>query len=120
MLLAIAHTLRLPSQAGAPALERLQAALGRRRLLVVLDNFEQVGAAAPDLSALLSRCPNVTMLVTSRVVLLASGEQVYVVPPLRLPPPAMVSREHLAQVEAIRLFVEPARAASLCAEALTH
>jgi len=110
VLLTIAQTLRLPDQAGAPVLERLAAALGRRQMLLLLDNFEQVVAAAPELSGLLGRCPGVTALVTRGVVLRASGEHVYVVPPMQLPAPAMVSSDDVAKVEAARLFVERARA----------
>lgn len=110
VLLTIAQTLRLVDQAGEPVLERLQAALQRRRMLLLLDNVEQVADAAPDFVELLRRCPGVTALVTSRVVLRASGEQVYIVPPLQLPAPDVTDVERLVEVDAIRLFLERARA----------
>jgi predicted ATPase len=56
--------------------------IGERDLLLVLDNFEQVVEAAPELSALLSACPNLRLLVTSRQLLRISGEVEYPVPPL--------------------------------------
>jgi predicted ATPase len=96
---------------GTPA-DRLAHALGRRHLLVVLDNFEQVLDAAPLVTDLLGRCPRLAFLVTSRVVLRVDGEQVYPVPPLALPDPERLPiLEQLANVGAVRLFVARARAA---------
>ena len=65
--------------------------IGDRELLLLLDNFEQVVAAAPELASLLERCPNLTILVTSRELLRVRGEVEYGVLPL-------------AQPEAVRLF----------------
>ncbi|MEP7378871.1 MAG: adenylate/guanylate cyclase domain-containing protein [Chloroflexota bacterium] len=56
--------------------------IGARQMLLVLDNLEQVIQAAPDLSTLLSTCPNLRMLDTSRELLRVSGEVEYPVPPL--------------------------------------
>jgi predicted ATPase/class 3 adenylate cyclase len=56
--------------------------IGEREMLLVIDNFEQVVEAAPALSALLSACPNLTLLVTSRELLRIQGEIEYAVPPL--------------------------------------
>ena len=64
-----------------------------RELLLLLDNLEQVIEAAPELSALLSACPNLTLLVTSRELLRVQGEVEYPVPPLASP-------------EAVSLFCE--------------
>jgi predicted ATPase/class 3 adenylate cyclase len=81
--------------------------VGRRELLLLLDNFEQVVGAAPELSTLLSACPNLRLLVTSRELLRVQGEVEYAVPPL-------------AQPEAVALFctranVEPSDdVAELC------
>ena len=54
----------------------------------MLDNFEQVLAAAPSVVALLLACPSLTVMVSSRSILHVSGEQEYPVPPLGLPDPA--------------------------------
>jgi predicted ATPase/DNA-binding SARP family transcriptional activator len=57
--------------------------IGEREMLLLLDNFEHVVEAAPELSALLEACPNLKLLVTSREVLRIQGEVEYPVPPLR-------------------------------------
>jgi predicted ATPase len=56
--------------------------IGERELLLLLDNLEQVIEAAVELSALLARCPNLALLVTSRELLRVEGEVEYPVPPL--------------------------------------
>ncbi|HKZ69134.1 MAG TPA: tetratricopeptide repeat protein [Anaerolineales bacterium] len=64
-----------------PLLEQLTAFLSGERLLA-LDNFEQITAAAPQLSELLAACPNLKILVTSRASLRLAGEHEFPVPPL--------------------------------------
>jgi predicted ATPase len=59
--------------------------IGDREMLLLLDNLEQVIEVAPELSALLPACPNLTLLVTSRELLRVQGEVEYVVPPLTSP-----------------------------------
>jgi predicted ATPase len=78
-------------------------------LLLVLDNFEQVVAAAPQLSELLSACPHLKILVTSRAVLHLRGEHVFPVPPLALPDLTQLPEsETLSQVAAVALFLQRA------------
>ena len=82
------------------------------RALLVLDNFEQVMGAAPTVVELLSACPRLKLLVTSREALHVGGEHLYAVPPLSLPqvgrdPPTAAE---LAGYEAVQLFVERAQA----------
>jgi predicted ATPase len=60
----------------------LAKAIGAREMLLALDNFEQVIAAAPQLPALLSACPNLRFMVTSRERLRTEGEVAYPVLPL--------------------------------------
>jgi predicted ATPase len=60
----------------------LEDAVGDRRLLLLLDNFEHVIEAAPELTALLAKCPNLDVTVTSRERLQLDGEHVYPVPVL--------------------------------------
>jgi predicted ATPase len=90
--------------------EALVAYLRGKHLLLVLDNFEQVAAAAPLLDELLEGAPALSLLVTSRVPLHLGEESRYPVPPLQLPDPAVLPLlEALAATEAVALFVERAR-----------
>ena len=54
-------------------------------MLLILDNFEQVTAAAPTVAQLLQDCPRLKLLVTSREALHLRGEHLFPVPPLSLP-----------------------------------
>ena len=82
---AIAQALGLRDSGDRPVVERLIAALAYRQLLLILDNFEHLLAAAPAVVDLLTSCSQLTVLVTSRATLDVSGEQVFPVPPLALP-----------------------------------
>ena len=66
-------------------MDRLIEHLRGKRTLLILDNFEQIVAAAPDLALLLAACPELKLLVTSRTPLRVRGEYELVVPPLELP-----------------------------------
>jgi predicted ATPase len=90
----------------------LQSYLRTRRLLLVLDNFEQVVDAAPLLAELLGAAPGVVVLVTSRVVLRLSGEHEFPVPPLPVPPTgSSPDPEKLQRYASVALFTERAHAA---------
>jgi predicted ATPase/DNA-binding NarL/FixJ family response regulator len=82
---AIAQTLGVREGAGRAVQESLQEYLRDKQLLLVLDNFEQVLAAAPLVSALLRACHRLKVLVTSRATLHLYDEQEFPVPPLALP-----------------------------------
>src|SRR5215217_3305011 len=91
--------------------ESLKNYLRDKRLLLVLDNFEQVLEGAPLVGELLGACPKLKFLATSRIPLRLYGEQEYPVPPLSLPDPKVIPLlEVLTQYEAVKLFVERARA----------
>jgi NB-ARC domain len=75
------------------AKESLAEHIGERELLLLLDNFEQVVEASPEVSSLVSACPNLRVLATSRELLRVQGERAYPVPPL-------------AQPEAVTLFCD--------------
>jgi len=97
---------------GQAPLKSLEDYLGEKRMLLLVDNFEQVLEAAPVVSELLSTAPNLKVLVTSRIPLRLYGEHEYSVPPLALPDPGRPpSVQRLIQCEAARLFVERAQAA---------
>ena len=97
---------------GGDPVSMMAAQLTRRRLLVVLDNVEQVVAVGPALSRMLGRVPGLTLLVTSRVLLGVEGEQSFPVPPLALPAPGgPLSVEDVSGSPAVALFCERARAA---------
>jgi predicted ATPase len=85
--------------------------LRTRRLLLVLDNFEQVTAGATVVAGLLAACPGLVVLVTSRTVLRLSGEYELAVPPLPVPPPGPVrDAGALQDYPSVRLFAARARA----------
>jgi predicted ATPase/DNA-binding CsgD family transcriptional regulator/DNA-binding XRE family transcriptional regulator len=110
---AIARALGLLDVGGRPALERLEDALAERRLLVVLDNFEQVRPAAAQLAALLVTCPGLALLVTSRVPLQLRWERTLRVAPLPVPDLSaapLLPLEALLAIPAVALFVDRARA----------
>lgn len=113
VLPAIAQSLGIKGEPVSDMGDALAEYLGSRQVLLVLDNFEQVLAAARDLSALLSMTPNIKVLVVSRAKLHLSGEYEFVVPPLQLPNIRPTeSFDALMQSPALALFVERARAAS--------
>jgi len=107
----LAQTLGLREVAGQPLLEHVQRELQPKHLLLVLDNFEQVVHAAPQLVDLLAACPKLKVLVTSREVLHVRGEQEFAVPPLCVPDPKhLPDLKALAQYEAVALFMQRAQA----------
>jgi predicted ATPase/class 3 adenylate cyclase len=107
----IALALDVQEAGGRSVVERLLEYLGGKELLLLLDNFEQVLAAAPLVTDLLRASPRLKIVVTSRAVLHVSGEQEFLVPPLRLPDPRhLPALESLSQYEAVALFIQRALA----------
>jgi predicted ATPase/DNA-binding CsgD family transcriptional regulator len=105
---AIAGRLGLRDSGAGSLEDRLATALAGRHMLLVLDNFEQVVVAAPWLRQLLDACPEVTLLVTSRIRLRVSGEREVQIAPLPLDAPESIDGAEAAG--AVRLFCERARA----------
>jgi predicted ATPase len=91
---------RLGLRAGGPGglEDRIVESLSGRPTLLLLDNLEHLAAAAPEIAAVLDRCPGTAAIVTSRHVLRVHGEREYQVPPL-------------AEAAAVELFTERAAAA---------
>ncbi|HEV7898375.1 MAG TPA: tetratricopeptide repeat protein, partial [Planosporangium sp.] len=113
---AVARALDVAEAPGQPLLDSVTEHLAEARLLLLLDNFEQVMAAAGVVSELLAAAPGVSVVVTSRERLSLYGEQVYSVPPLPLPGPAALTggaagvEQALADSPALALFDQRARA----------
>jgi predicted ATPase/DNA-binding CsgD family transcriptional regulator len=107
----IAQIFGIRETAGHPLLETLKIYLREKRLLLLIDNFEQVIDAAPLVGELLSAAPSAKALVTSREALRVYGEQEYAVPPLTLPDLEHIEPLYLlAQYEAVELFCQRAGA----------
>jgi predicted ATPase/DNA-binding CsgD family transcriptional regulator len=106
----IAQALGIAESGKRSAQAQIVAALSDAELLLVLDNFEHVLDAAPFVGELLHACPRLTILTTSRAALHVSGEREYPVPPLALPTPDAPLPGDVADVPAVRLFVERATA----------
>jgi predicted ATPase/predicted negative regulator of RcsB-dependent stress response len=111
---AIADAIGVRDLGGGGLDDKLRLALRDRRLLLLLDNFEQVVDAAPAMRALLADVPTVSALVTSRILLRVSGEHGVEVGPLPLPDPerAAAAVDEAARNPAVALFVERVRAAT--------
>jgi predicted ATPase/class 3 adenylate cyclase len=107
----IAHSLGVQVSGKEAPLDRVREHVRNKRMLLVMDNFEQILPAVTDVSALLGSSPELRVLASSRAPLRISGEQEYPVPPLELPDPERLpALEVLAQSDAVRLFVERATA----------
>jgi non-specific serine/threonine protein kinase len=112
VLPAIAQMLGVREHGDRPLAEVLAAALRPKQLLLVVDNCEHVLAAAAALGDLLSACPALQVLATSRAPLRLRSEHLFPVSLLALPgqePPNDLTK--LAEIDAVALFVQRAKAA---------
>ncbi|MET3768229.1 putative ATPase [Marisediminicola sp. UYEF4] len=108
---AIAQALGVRDTGDQTLEEKLTTALRQRRMLIVVDNFEQVLDAATTLTALLTMVPTLKFLVTSRTLLRVTGEHTYEIGPLALPGPrARLDPAELLDSASVALFVERVRA----------
>jgi hypothetical protein len=109
---AIAQALGIRETPGRSLIELVKEQLASiGPMLLVLDNFEQITAAAPEVSEILDACPGVKAMVTSRTVLRVYGEHEFSVPPLPVPEPnAPLSPGRLLDFPSIALFVQRAKA----------
>ena len=108
---AVVKTLAIVVLSGESADQAAERFLAAKHLLLVLDNFEHVLAAAPFIGGLLDACPAVTVLATSREPLGLHAEERYPVAPLALPARATPEdADALAGVDAVALFCARARA----------
>jgi len=107
----IAQILGIRENRSKPLRESVIDYLRDKRLLLVLDNFEQVVSAAPVVADLLAACAPLKILATSRIVLRLKGEREYPVEPLLTPDPQeTISKEALSQYAAVELFIQRALA----------
>ncbi len=109
----VARSLGVAEVGGQSLLEQLHSYLRDRGQLLVLDNFEQVLDAAPDVAGLIASCRGVRVLITSRAPLRIRGEREYPVSPLVVPD--LRRMPVLAELEAspaVRLFLDRARSSS--------
>jgi predicted ATPase/uncharacterized protein HemY len=106
----IAHQLGLIESGNLSLLEKLKAFLQDKRLLLFLDNFEQLLPAATVVSELLQAAPELKTLVTSRSVLHLYEENELVVPPLALPEKSAEPGEASSQYASVQLYLQRARA----------
>lgn len=108
---AAARTLGLSEQPGQTALTTLVGALASKDMLLVLDNCEHLVASCAQLAeTLLSSCPGIQIMATSRDMLGVTGEVIENVAPFAIPEPdSYASVERLLEVDAMRLLVERVR-----------
>ncbi|HSK71383.1 MAG TPA: protein kinase, partial [Pyrinomonadaceae bacterium] len=106
----IAKNLGVKEESGETLKESLCEYLRERRILIVLDNFEQITDAAPQIGELFSASVNLKILVTSRVRLQLSFEREFVLQPLGIPDKENLSVGELSNYPAIELFVQKAKA----------
>jgi predicted ATPase len=112
---AVARALDLSEKPGSPMSEVVAQHLASRRLVLIFDNFEHLLSGAVVVAQWLAGAPGLHVLVTSREPLHLSGEWEFEVPPLRVPRDA--SDPRAAEVEAVQLFTERARAVDASFEA---
>lgn len=107
----IASALGVRVPGDRPAIDALTAWLAERQLLLVLDNFEQITEAAPQIGEMLAAAPGLRVLATSRIPLHIYGENEYAVPPLATVAELRAAAhdpDKLSQYEAVQLFIERA------------
>jgi predicted ATPase/DNA-binding NarL/FixJ family response regulator/transcriptional regulator with XRE-family HTH domain len=106
---AVAAAVGVPERRTSSLRETLAFVLGEKRLLLVLDNFEHLLAAAEFVAFLLQAGPDLSLLVTSRAPLRVRGEREYPLSPLPLPPARHDTASVLATNPAVTLFVARAQ-----------
>ncbi|MBV9094965.1 MAG: tetratricopeptide repeat protein [Streptosporangiaceae bacterium] len=111
VLSSIAQSVGLRDVGDRPLLDRLRNHLENARILILLDNFEHLIAAAPEVALILQATVALRFVVTSRAPLHVTGEQEFEVPPLQVPDAQCATAAAVAGCESVRLFTERACAA---------
>jgi DNA-binding SARP family transcriptional activator/predicted ATPase/tetratricopeptide (TPR) repeat protein len=109
LIMAIMASLELKSDRLIEPKAQLLAYLKRKRLLLVLDNFEQLLEAVGFLGEMVEAAPSVQLLVTTRENLSVHGEQLYPIVGMVYPESLDIGEEHLETFSAVRLFIQSAR-----------
>ena len=104
----VCMALEIPEAHGRSALDALCTVIGERRMLIVLDNLEQVIDVAEDVAALVARCPALQVIATSRAPLKIGSETEFSLPPLEVPAPHMTSLDALRNCPSVALFLQRA------------
>ncbi|GCE06951.1 LuxR C-terminal-related transcriptional regulator [Dictyobacter aurantiacus] len=107
----IAHMLEVRDRDEYSFFDQVRTFLEQKECLLILDNFEHVAAAAPELERLLLSCPSLRLLVTSRSVLHLRGEHQYPISPLPVPEQdEQMDAEEIAGYPSVQLFLRQAQA----------
>jgi predicted ATPase/DNA-binding winged helix-turn-helix (wHTH) protein len=107
----VAAALRLPNGLSNVTPETIARSIGDKKLLLVLDNCEHLIEAVATLAeTFLVRCPQATIIATSRETLRIAGEQVYRVPPLEVPAAGLDDADHILSHGAVELFIARTKA----------
>ncbi len=111
LISSIAKILNIPEMQGQNTLDAIKNTLKNKKILIVLDNFEQLIDSAPILTDLLAIAANLSLIVTSRQPLKVYGEHLFNVPPLEIPNlNSELTVELLEKQPAVSLFLTRARA----------
>ena len=105
----IANVLEIQDSGKQPIQQTLTDYLADKKMLIVLDNFEQIVEAADIISAILTKCIDVKMIITSRATLHIRGEHIYQLSPLSFEGEQKMSADALQHLPAIELFIMRAR-----------
>lgn len=108
---ALADSVGIELGAKDEPLKKVREHIGQRRMLLVFDNFEHVIDGAVMLAELLTFCPNLTVLVTSRERLNLLEEQSFTMAGLPFPTDVGLGPEDVMQYDAVKLFVQRAKRA---------
>ena len=108
----IAATLDIREADNKPITQAISEALADKNILLLIDNSEQVQAAARHIGEIMKHCPNLKALITSREAVNLTGARTIRVPAFEMPDPQhLPPLEEVAKVEAVHLFVQRAQAA---------
>jgi non-specific serine/threonine protein kinase len=105
----IAAALDIKQNDNRPIIDSVTDALQKKEMLLLIDNLDQVQSAVSHINTLVSRCPGVKVMVTSRETLRVSGARTVRVPPFALPDLKKASFAQIRDSESVQLFVARAR-----------